>query len=129
MAVYLKTACCALSLSALLGSYAHANPINYFNSLFSTVNGANGAITIYFTDWDGLPVTNSNVQTWIAQGHEFGVHPYGNPQPTNYTKLYQGFVDSLNKAFADKAAMARLCEIAWPATAAASTASGVAAIS
>ena len=28
MAVYLKTACCALSLSALLGSYAHANPIN-----------------------------------------------------------------------------------------------------
>ena len=71
---------------------AHANPLHYFQELIDNwVNGANGRISVYLEPWGELPISDAQMQTWIAQGHEFGLHPNADP-PTTGQSLDDSFV-------------------------------------
>ncbi|MEZ4670592.1 MAG: hypothetical protein R3E39_22010 [Anaerolineae bacterium] len=75
---------------------AHANPLSYFTNLINSVNAANGHITLYLTPWGSLAVNDAQLNAWIAQGHEFGIHPDASPQPTNSTLLNQAILTNLS---------------------------------
>ena len=71
---------------------AHANPYVYFQTVINDVNTHNGKITVYLTAWGGLPVNDSDLIGWSAQGNSFGLHPYGTIQPTTYANLQDGYI-------------------------------------
>ena len=73
-------------------SDAHANPLAWYQTLLSTVEAHEGAITMYLAI--GAP-DNATIEAWRAQGHTFGLHPYAySPNsypPYNIETLAQGF--------------------------------------
>ncbi len=72
---------------------AHANPLSYYQDEINSIKAHGGQMTIYLSI-AGTP-TDANVQTWRAQGFDFGIHPYTNKPdsypPYNITSLAQGF--------------------------------------
>ncbi|MGQ9887962.1 MAG: hypothetical protein ACUVSX_05665 [Aggregatilineales bacterium] len=54
-------------------SDSHANPASYHEELQNAVADYGGALTTYLSI--GAP-DNATIQSWRAQGHEFGMHPF-----------------------------------------------------
>ena len=73
-------------------SDAHANPLNWYQTLINAVEAHNASITIYLSI--GAP-DNAIVQGWRTSGHTFGLHPYAyrpdSHPPFNIETLAQGF--------------------------------------
>ncbi|MBI3243363.1 MAG: hypothetical protein HYZ49_13825 [Chloroflexi bacterium] len=62
----------------ILTGDAHANPQSYYQNEINSLNSRNGKITFYISTGGGI-LADSVVQGWRAQGHEFGIHPYRQP--------------------------------------------------
>ncbi len=77
----------------ILTGDAHANPTSYYQTELSSINAYGAKITLYMSI-AGEP-TDTNVQTWRSQGHEFGIHPYAykpdSYPPYNVTNLSEGY--------------------------------------
>ncbi|MEK7326103.1 MAG: hypothetical protein AAB217_12680, partial [Chloroflexota bacterium] len=73
----------------ILTGDAHANPQSYYQNEINSINSRNGKITFYISTGGGI-LPDSVMQGWRAQGHEFGVHPYRNPD------LNGGYNSSIN---------------------------------
>lgn len=77
----------------VITSDAHANPLTWHQTLIDSMNARNADVTFYFSI--GGSISNTYVQAWRSQGHEFGIHPYAyRPDtypPYNITSLDQGF--------------------------------------
>lgn len=68
---------------------AHANPLSYYQQEINSINARGGKISIYISRGGGLD--NANVQTWEAQGHKFGLHPYWYKPDEGISNLAQGY--------------------------------------
>jgi hypothetical protein len=72
---------------------AHANPIEWYQSLIDSMNANNAPITLYMAIGGSVSIDDMN--TWRSQGHEFGIHPYNNHPdsypPFNITSLTEGY--------------------------------------
>ena len=72
---------------------AHANPLSYYTNELNSINAHHGKITLYLSI--GTDPSDAVAQTWRAQGHEIGIHPYANKPdsypPYNITSLAQGY--------------------------------------
>mgnify|MGYP000897045375 CR=1 FL=1 len=69
---------------------AHANPQSYYDLVLNSVGARGGGITVYITRGGDIAGNDMYVQTRRAQGHEFGIHPYGVPE---YANLAAGYAD------------------------------------
>ncbi len=84
----------------ILTGDAHANTQSFFDQEINSINSKGGKITLYVTDGGFLPTDPGKVamQTWYAQGHSFGVHPYA---PLNDAVVgYPFYVPWFNTTFA-----------------------------
>ena len=72
---------------------AHSNPASYYQTEIDSLNAYDAKITMYTPITAQL--TDADVQTWRALGHEFGIHPYAfHPDPFdpyNITTLLEGY--------------------------------------
>ena len=77
----------------ILTGDAHANPPAWYQNEINLLNTYNAKMTFYLSIGGGL--TDTDVQAWRAQGHEFGIHPYAfkfdSYAPYNITTLNQGY--------------------------------------
>jgi len=71
---------------------AHANPTSYYQEQINILNTYNADMTYYIVA--AADPSNTQMQTWRGQGHEFGIHPY-NSQPNNYANLSAGYDELL----------------------------------
>ena len=62
----------------ILTADAHANPQSYYQTEIDSINAYGGKVTFYLSTGGGI-LNNAVMQSWRAQGHEFGIHPYRNP--------------------------------------------------
>lgn len=73
-------------------SDAHANPLEWYQTLINAVEAHNGTITIYLSIGE---MDNASIEGWRARGHTFGLHPYAyrpdSYEPFNIETLAQGF--------------------------------------
>ena len=73
-------------------SDSHANPASYHVELQNAVADYGGTLTTYLSI--GAP-DNATIQSWRAQGHEFGMHPYvyrADPfPPFNVENIVEGY--------------------------------------
>ena len=71
---------------------AHANPLSWYQNLINRMNTYNGDITVYVSIGQ---LDNAEVQNWISQGHDFGIHPYAyrpdSYEPFNIESLAEGY--------------------------------------
>lgn len=74
----------------ILTGDAHANPQNYYDLEFNSINSRNGKITIYITQGGYIATGPGATQAavWRSQGHSFGLHPYGPPENANLNEGY-----------------------------------------
>lgn len=68
---------------------AHANPVEYYQREIDSLNAYGARMTFYIVQ-AGEP-TNVEVQSWRAQGHEFGIHPYASKPDAGITNIDQGY--------------------------------------
>ncbi len=73
----------------ILTGDAHANPLSYYQLEINSVNSKGGKISIYIARGGGLD--DASVQTWEAQGHKFGLHPYWYKPDEGISNLSQGY--------------------------------------
>jgi len=73
---------------------AHANPTSYYQNQIDILNTYNAHMTFYISI--AADPSNSQMQSWRGQGHEFGIHPSNccpNPNypPYSINDLNQGY--------------------------------------
>jgi hypothetical protein len=78
----------------ILTGDAHANPTFYYSNEIASLSAYNGKITFYISI-SGEP-SDTDVEAWRAQGHEFGIHPYAyapneDYPPYDIQNLSQGY--------------------------------------
>jgi len=77
----------------IVTSDSHANGTVAHEKVLTDVNANGGKVTFYISN--GNPPTDIEAQTWLAQGHSIGLHPYPyklDPYPPyNITTLDQGY--------------------------------------
>ena len=103
----------------ILTGDAHANPSSYYQNEINSISSRGGKITFYIS-LSSSP-TNSEMQTWRAQGHEFGIHPYAyrpDPYPpyniTNLTEGYQVYSNWFATQYTSpKSRTVRNHQVAW----------------
>jgi hypothetical protein len=103
----------------ILTGDAHANLTSQFQAEIDTLNTYEAKMTFYLAI-AGEP-TDTSVQAWRAQGHEFGIHPYAfheDPYPpyniTNLTQGYEVFDAWWSTTFSSpKSRTVRNHQIAW----------------
>ncbi|MEM8531295.1 MAG: hypothetical protein AAGF95_10660 [Chloroflexota bacterium] len=82
----------AMTMLILTGD-AHANPISLYQSELTSLEAYGGEITLYISI--AADPDNATLQTWRANGHEFGIHPYAyRPDiypPYNIESLEEGY--------------------------------------
>jgi hypothetical protein len=83
----------AMTMLILTGD-AHANPTSYYQDEITSLNAHGGKMTFYLSI--ASEPSDTDVQAWRADGHEFGIHPYAyapNPDypPYDINTLAQGF--------------------------------------
>jgi hypothetical protein len=104
----------------ILTGDAHANPTAYFQNEINSIDSYSGKITFYLAI--GSNPTNSDVQTWRADGHEFGIHPYFQyPDPvyppyncTDLSECYNVFDNWFSTSYSStKSPTVRNHQLAW----------------
>lgn len=77
----------------ILTADAHADVTGNYQAEITALEPYGAKMTFYLSI--ASEPTNNSVQTWRAQGHEFGIHPYANRPdpypPYNITNLTQGY--------------------------------------
>jgi hypothetical protein len=104
----------------ILTGDAHADPTANYQTEMNALNTYNAKMTFYLSIASEPSVTS--VQSWRAEGYEFGIHPYANRQdthpPYNITNLTQGY-DVFDNWWAEyyssvtKSRTVRNHELAW----------------
>ncbi len=80
----------------ILTADVHAQPEAYIQPEITSLNNHGGDATFYLSTGGGI-LSTTILETWRSQGHEFGIHPYRNPQGVmTYAALNAGFNDSVN---------------------------------
>lgn len=102
----------------VLTSDSHSNSPTYtpyYNTLLSAVEEYDAAITLYVTRY-GIP-DKPALDTWRANGHEIGIHPYGPESDTGITDLaagYQRIYDEFTPAYGTPSRTVRVHKVEWP---------------
>jgi Big-like domain-containing protein/Calx-beta domain-containing protein len=95
----------------VITSDSHANPQSYFDAVVASVESRGARDTFYM--FNGGPSVSS-VNTWIARGHEFGMHPAGYQ---NGVTLTQAFQNNLNwflvNGYAPPSPTVRIHQLEW----------------
>lgn len=108
----------AMTMLILTGD-AHANPISLYQSELASLEAYGGAMTLYISI--AADPDNTTLQTWCANGHEFGIHPYAyRPDlypPYNIESLAEGYAvydDWFDTQFSSpKSRTVRNHQVAW----------------
>ena len=103
----------------ILTGDAHANPTSYYVNEINSLNAYGAKLTFYMSI--AAEPNDASVQSWRAQGYEFGIHPYAlKPDtypPFNVTNLSEGYT-AIDGWFASyfsspKSRTVRHHQIAW----------------
>ncbi len=100
----------------IITSDSHADPTDYYTDIIDGLN-TYGAHDTFFLSQASDP-TPTDVNTWIAAGHSFGIHPYpekdGLPLITNLSEGYSVFNEWFQLRFARPMSQAvRNHAVAW----------------
>ncbi len=82
---------------------AHANAQQQYQNEINSLASRDATITLYITEGgylsDDLAGGPLQALTWSAQGHDFGIHPYGASDGTTLTDSYAAYVTWFGATF------------------------------
>ncbi|WP_026369853.1 hypothetical protein [Kallotenue papyrolyticum] len=96
----------------ILTGDAHGNPQEYFPRVINSVEARGGRISIYLPRWGQYP-TATEINTWRARGHEFGLHPYGAADGLSLDAAYQRNYNDFVSKYGTPSRTTRNHQVEW----------------